>query len=97
MPVVRLIFVTVDADDVAAAERIWKEDCAPLMIKQPGCLSEMLLKAREHVGELISLSVWDGDDSLERYLASPDHEAIKQHSASLRAAGAPSVKLYEQV
>jgi len=32
MSVVRLIFVTVKPEDAAAAERVWKQDCAPLMM-----------------------------------------------------------------
>jgi hypothetical protein len=36
MSVVRMIYVKVNPSATAAAERVWKEDCAPLMIKQPG-------------------------------------------------------------
>ncbi len=44
MPIIRLIHVTVDSSQIAEAERIWQEDCAPLMIRQRGCKSEQLLK-----------------------------------------------------
>ena len=51
MAIVRLIFVTVSPENGAAAERLWKEECAPLMIRQEGCLSEELLKSVEVPGE----------------------------------------------
>ena len=40
MPIVRLIHVNVDPGQASDAERIWKEDCGPLMIGQKGCRSE---------------------------------------------------------
>ncbi len=56
MPVARLIYVTVNQDQMEEAERIWKQECAPLMIQQPGCLSEELLKCIDAPGEYISYS-----------------------------------------
>ena len=97
MPIVRLIFVTVGRDDAQAAEQVWKEDCAPLMIKQKGCLSEAMLKSRDMPGEFISYSVWDTQENIERYEASADHQEIKRHAAGLKAERPPVVKLYEQV
>jgi hypothetical protein len=49
MALVRLIFVTVSPQDSAAAERLWKEACAPLMITQEGASPDargMLIAAR---------------------------------------------------
>lgn len=97
MPIVRLIFVTVKPNEVAAAERIWKEDCAPLMIKQEGCLTEELLRAVDKPGELISYSVWESQESIERYAASPAHEEIKRHAKGLKLDDPPEVKHYELV
>ena len=57
MSIVRLIFVKVGAADVPKAERVWKKECAPLMIRQKGCLSEELLKSIDSPGELISDAV----------------------------------------
>jgi heme-degrading monooxygenase HmoA len=97
MAVVRLIFVTVKAQDAAAAERVWKHDCAPLMIKQQGCQSEELLKSTDVRGEYISYAEWDSQASIDRYLASADHQAIKQHARALRTESAPVVKCYTLV
>ena len=74
MPVVRLIFVTVNPADGPAAERLWKEECAPLMIKQDGCLSEELLRSTEAPGEYISYSVWENQACIDHYRASEAHQ-----------------------
>src|SRR5919198_128407 len=51
MPIARLIYVSVAPDQMTEAERVWKQDCAPLMIQAPGCLSEELLKCIDTAGE----------------------------------------------
>jgi heme-degrading monooxygenase HmoA len=94
MSVVRLIHVKVAPQALTEAERIWKEDCAPLMIKQPGCLSEKLLKCLDVNGEYISYSEWEDDAAIEAYRKSKDHETIQQHSRKLQDAQAV-VKRYE--
>jgi quinol monooxygenase YgiN len=97
MSIVRLIFVKVRAVDVPAAERVWKKECAPLMIKQKGCLSEELLKSIDVPGELISYAVWDNQKSIDRYLASADHQEIKKHARALITKQLPEVKSYKLV
>ena len=50
MSIVRLIYVTVQPNQVKDAVSLWKNHCAPLMIKQPGCLSEKLLECVDAPG-----------------------------------------------
>ena len=95
MPLARLIYVSVGPDQMAEAERIWKQDCAPLMIQQPGCLSEELLKCIDVPGEYISYAEWADQESIDNYLASPAHEQIRQHTRGLQGGGRPVVKRYE--
>jgi quinol monooxygenase YgiN len=97
MSIVRLIFVKVSAADVPEAERLWKKECAPLMIRQTGCLSEELLKSIDVPGELISYAVWENQKSIDRYLASTDHQEIKKHARSLKTERLPEVKAYTLV
>ena len=97
MAIVRLIFVTVKPEDAAAAERLWKEDCAPLMIRQDGCLSEELLKSLEVPGEYISYSVWENQASIDHYRASAAHAEIKRHGAQLKTEQPPLEKEYALV
>jgi heme-degrading monooxygenase HmoA len=95
MAIARLIYVSVNQDQMAEAERIWKEDCAPLMIKQPGCVSEELLKCTDAPGEYISYSEWQDQASIDKYLESDAHEQIRQHTRGLQGGSRPVVKRYE--
>jgi heme-degrading monooxygenase HmoA len=96
MPIVRLIFVRVVPEEAKNAEQIWKESCAPLMIKQPGCLSEQLLRSSDDPGEFISYSEWKDQQSIDAYRVSQAHEEIKKHARHLHG-DRPSVKRYEVV
>lgn len=97
MSIVRLIFVKVSAADVPKAERVWKKECAPLMIRQKGCRSEELFKSIDAPGELISYAVWKNQKSIDRYLAGADHREIKKHARGLKTMGLPVVKSYKLV
>ncbi len=88
------MFMKVDVTDIGEAQRLWKKECAPLMIKQEGCLSEELLKSIGVPGEFISYAVWE---SIDRYLASSDHQLIKNHGKRLKSVQAPEVKAYTLV
>ena len=93
---VRLIFVKVDPSQAKTAENIWKQYCAPLMIKEPGCVTEKLLRCTDDPGEFISYSEWQDQQSIDKYRAGKAHEEIKRHSDSLKS-GRPVVKRYEVV
>ncbi len=95
MPIARLIYVSVSPSSTQEAERIWKQDCAPLMIQQPGCLSEELLKCVDAPGEYISYSEWEDQAAIDKYLSSPAHEQIRQHTRGLQGGSRPVVKRYE--
>lgn len=96
MPIVRLIHVNVDLSQVKKAEQLWKNDCAPLMIRQKGCRSEQLLKCLDAQGEYISYSEWETQADIERHRASADHKTLQSHSRGLRGARAV-VNCYEIV
>ena len=96
MSIIRLIITTVPPDYGARAERNWKEFCAPLMIRQPGCLSEKMLRCESVPGEYISYSEWEDEASIKAYLASEDHQAIKRHNRNIPDA-AVTVKTYQLV
>ncbi len=95
MSIVRMIYVSVDPDKGVEAERTWKDHCAPLMIKQPGCLSEKLLECTDTPGEYISYSEWDSQESIDQYRESSTHEEIRQKSRGLQGGSRPVVKRYE--
>jgi quinol monooxygenase YgiN len=96
MSIIRLIHVTVDSSQAAEAEKLWKEECAPLMIQQPGCLSERLLKCDDAPGEYISYSEWENQANIDAYRESAAHQEIQRHSRRLQGAKAV-VKRYQLV
>jgi heme-degrading monooxygenase HmoA len=96
MTVVRLIHVVVDPGQASEAERIWKEDCAPLMIKQKGCRSEQLLKCEDAPGEYISYAEWETQADIDAYRDSEAHKQVQNHSRALQGAQAV-VKRYQVV
>jgi heme-degrading monooxygenase HmoA len=94
MPIVRAIYVTVKPEQIKQAIELWKNHCAPLMIKQPGCLSEKLLECVDAPGEFISYSEWDSQGSIDKYRTSEAHAEIQKHSRALQG-GKATVKRYE--
>lgn len=95
--ITRMIIVKVPKEKAAEAERMWKQQCAPLMIKRPGCLSEQFLRAREDPEEFISLSTWEDQASIDKYRSSPEHQEIQQHTRALMNVAKVEVKTYEVV
>jgi heme-degrading monooxygenase HmoA len=93
MTLTRLIFASFPADQ---AEQNWKEKCAPLMIRQEGCLSEQFLRCKDHPGEFVSYSEWDSEQAIDKNLASEDHREIKRHNTNITGATVV-VKHYERV
>jgi len=95
MSIIRLIHITIDPSETETAERIWKTECATLMIQQKGCISEKLLRARQR-GEFISYSEWETEADIERYKNSEEHKKIVSHTRGIKGASA-LVKLYDLV
>jgi quinol monooxygenase YgiN len=95
--ITRMIIVTVPKQKAAEAERIWKTECAPVMIQQPGCLSEQFLRSRDNPGEMISLQTWRDQKSIDLYRAGPGHQQILKHTRGLMGVSKVDVKNYEVV
>jgi heme-degrading monooxygenase HmoA len=95
--ITRMILVNVPNERAPEAERLWKQECAPLMIKQPGCLSEQFLRGRENTGEFISLSTWENQAAIDKYRASEAHKAVQQHTRGLMNVAKVEVKTYDVV
>jgi heme-degrading monooxygenase HmoA len=95
MSIIRLIHITIDPSETENAMRVWKTECAPLMIQQKGCLSEKLLRCRD-AHEFISYSEWETEADIELYLQTDAHKEIVRHARGLKGAKA-QVKLYDLV
>ncbi len=95
MSIIRLLHIKIDPSEQQKAEHIWKTECAPLMIKQHGCISEKLLRLRSG-GEFISYSEWESERAIEQYLGSEAHKEIVRHARGLKGTQVV-VKLYDLV
>ena len=95
MSIIRLIHIKIDPSETENAIRVWKTECAPLMIQQTGCISEKLLRCRD-AHEFISYSEWDSEAAIDAYRFSDAHKEIVRHARGLKGAKA-EVKLYELV
>jgi quinol monooxygenase YgiN len=95
--IMRMVLVDVPVEMAAEAERLWKNECAPLMISQPGCISEQLIRSRDNPGEFISLSAWTNQADIDRYRAGVAHKAILQHIHALLNVAKTEVKTYDIV
>jgi heme-degrading monooxygenase HmoA len=95
MSIVRLIHITLDPSETEKAVRVWKTECAPLMIAQHGCISEKLLRCRD-AHEFISYSEWNSEADIATYTNGDAHREIVRHARALKGAKAV-VKLYELV
>jgi heme-degrading monooxygenase HmoA len=94
MSIARIIYTAVPADRAEEAEKDWKEECAPLMRRQPGCRAEKLLHNIDNPGEYVSYSEWTDAGSIEAYVQSDDHQEIKRRTAGIKDATVV-VKHYE--
>ena len=95
--ITRMIIVTVPPDRAAEAQAMWKESCAPIMIKQPGCANEEFLRNIDRPGEMISVQVWEDQKSIDTYRAGSAHQEILRHTRSLMNVSKVEVKNYEIV
>ena len=96
MTIVRIIYASFPPDQAEKARQNWKGKCAPLMIRQSGCMSEELLSCIDSPGELMSHSEWDSMENIQKYLQSGDHQEIKRQNRNITGAEVV-VKHYELV
>lgn len=83
--IARMIYVKVAREQVQEAIEDWKKVCAPIMISQPGCLSEELLACNEEPDEFISLSNWESMEAIQAYRISEAHDRVKHGTRGIKA------------
>jgi len=83
--IARMIYVKVPPEQIQEAIEDWKQVCAPIMISQPGCLSEELLACNEQPDEFISLSNWESMEAIQAYRTSEAHERVKHSTRGIKA------------
>ncbi len=87
--------VTVPKEKVSEAEQIWKQHCAPIMIQQPGYISEQFLRNLDNSGELISVQTWQDQKAIDQYRAGSGHQDVIKHTRELMGVSKVEVKNYE--
>jgi len=90
MSIIRLIHIKIDPSESDNAVRVWKTECAPLMIQQKGCVSEKLLRCKD-APEFISYSEWESEAAIAAYRNSKAHKEIVRHARALKGAKAEVV------
>lgn len=88
MTIGRVIMITVPPETAQDAERVWKTECAPLMVRQKGCRSEKLMKSLDRPGLYVSYSEWDSTEDIDRYRTSTDHKTIRSETYALEGSRA---------
>ncbi len=95
--ITRLVKFSVPLEKAPEVERIWKRECIPLMVQQPGCLSHQFLRNHEKPGEFVSFSSWLSQDAINRYLASDVREEIRNQTLGLIGDSRAETILYDVV
>lgn len=94
MTIARVILINVPEGKSEAADRIWIEECSPLLRRQKGCRLEKWMRSLERPNLHISYSEWDSIDDIEAYRQGADHEAIRNEARALQG-GRAVVWCYE--
>jgi heme-degrading monooxygenase HmoA len=88
MTIARVILINVAEGNSGDAERVWKEECAPLMQRQVGCRSEKLMRSLDRPDLYISYAEWESMEDVERYRSGTDHKTIQSEVRDLDGARA---------
>ena len=76
--IARVTSIKVPDDKIKDTVKMWKEQWGPLIVKQSGCLSHLLMQNRQHPNQVISLSLWANQRGIDDYVASPAREEVRK-------------------
>ena len=95
--IARITSIKVPEDKIKDTVKMWKEQWGPLIVKQSGCLSHLLMQNREHPGQVLSLSLWANQHGIDDYVASPARDAIRKATRGDLAALEVATELFDIV
>jgi quinol monooxygenase YgiN len=95
--IARITSIKVPDDKIKDAVKMWKEQWGPLIVKQSGCLTHLMMRNREHPGQLLSLSLWASQHVIDDYVASPAREEIRKNTRGDLAALEVTSELFDVV
>ena len=73
---VRIVSIRVAEGRLEEFRSIWEETVAPAVRKQPGCRGILLAEGSNDPNEILSISLWDREESAVRYEMSGDFERL---------------------
>ena len=76
--IARITSVKVPEEKIKDAVKMWKEEMGPLIVKQHGCMSHLLMQSRDLPSHIISLSLWANQQGIDQYVSSPAREDIRK-------------------
>jgi quinol monooxygenase YgiN len=95
--IARVTSIKVPDDKIKDTVKMWKEQWGPLIVKQSGCLSHLLMQNREHPGHVISLSLWANQHGIDDFVASPARADIRKATREDLAALEVTAELFDVV
>ena len=95
--IIRTITMNVPDDKTAEAEKTWKHELGPLLVRQTGCLTHLLLHSREIPTKFVSLSHWANQQAIDHYVAGSAREEIRNCTRAILGATKVEVEVYEVI
>lgn len=96
MTIIRIVRVQYPSERSDEAARVWKQECGPLMTRQPGCLTEDLFRCRDVPNEFVSYSEWESEADIRAYLESDAWKQVRAYHRGM-GGGDVGIRLYERV
>src|ERR1051326_3349645 len=93
--ITRMVTIHVPPDKAGDAERTWKQELGPLVARQTGCLSHLLLRSREVPNKFVSISNWASKHAVDQFVQGEEREEIKNFTRAVLGATDVAVELYE--
>ena len=95
--IARVTSIKVPEDKIKDTVKMWKEQWGPLIVKQSGCLSHLLMQNREHPGQVLSVSLWASQHVIDDWVSSPARAEIRTATRQDLAALDVSTELFDVV
>jgi quinol monooxygenase YgiN len=95
--IARITSIKVPDDKIKDTVKLWKEQWGPIIVKQSGCLSHLLMQNREKPGQVMSLSLWANQHGIDDWVASAARAEIRKTTRGDLAALEVTSELFDVV
>jgi quinol monooxygenase YgiN len=73
---IRITVLEFDPTNTTVVERFWRERSRPSALSQKGNLGARAYRVPDKPGQMIMVGEWETVEQAERYLRSPEHDAL---------------------